>query len=110
MASDERGAPCSMLSFHFDRSVYDLETVQRAAYRFTDRCSFDFATSDRETICSLSVKPDQSADIDMAQLEGDFKNEVLDQHLRKTVSDETAAVRNAILAHAFSRTGLQDSE
>ncbi|CDX57737.1 hypothetical protein C7U60_19135 [Mesorhizobium plurifarium] len=33
--------------------------------------------------------------------------EVLDQDLRKVMAEETASVRNAVLALAFSKSGLQ---
>jgi His-Xaa-Ser system protein HxsD len=35
-----------------------------------------------------------------------IKNEVLDQDLRDTLSQETANIRTLILANAFSNTGL----
>jgi DNA-binding FrmR family transcriptional regulator len=40
----------------------------------------------------------------------ELQAEVLDQDLRATISRETEPMRNAILALAFSRTGLQGSE
>ena len=40
----------------------------------------------------------------------DFKIEVLDQGLRARIAKETSASRNAILALAFSKTGLQGGE
>ena len=39
-----------------------------------------------------------------------FKNEVLDQDLRSIIAKETEATRNAVLAFALSKTGLQGSE
>jgi His-Xaa-Ser system protein HxsD len=39
-----------------------------------------------------------------------FKNEVLDQDLRSIISKETEAIRNAVLAFALSKTGLQGGE
>jgi hypothetical protein len=35
---------------------------------------------------------------------------VLDQDLRASIARETEPVRNAVLALAFSRTGLQENE
>ena len=40
----------------------------------------------------------------------DFKKEVLDQDLRENIKRETEAVRNLILSHAFSKTGLIQDE
>jgi His-Xaa-Ser system protein HxsD len=47
-----------------------------------------------------------SADADLASLEGRFRNEVIDQDLRRRIARETENTRNLILAMAFSKTGL----
>ena len=39
-----------------------------------------------------------------------FKNEVLDQDLRSIIAKETEATRNAVLAFALSKTGLQGGD
>ncbi len=44
------------------------------------------------------------------EFEAAFRNEVLDQDLRRTIARETASLRNAILAHAFSKTGIQGDD
>jgi His-Xaa-Ser system protein HxsD len=94
----------------FSSAVYDLETIKRAAYRFSDKLSFNFfAEEDGLIVCKISSirtadSVNTNAEIDL------FKNEVLDQDLRRTIANETAAMRNAILAHTFSKTGLQSDE
>jgi DNA replication protein DnaD len=40
----------------------------------------------------------------------DFYRDLLDQSLRKQVSDETLEIRNLILAQAFSNTSLLSDE
>lgn len=90
----------------FDLAVYSLLAVEKAAYRFSDR----FACQLESTAAGLKVEltpkradmSDESRDIAL----NDFKIEVLDQNLREKIKLETAPVRNLILAHAFSRTGL----
>ena len=47
---------------------------------------------------------------DLEAAERELRAEVLDQDLRASIARETEPVRNAILALAFSRTGLQESE
>ena len=42
-------------------------------------------------------------------LEGEFRNELLDQDLRETIAEETERVRNLLLAQAFSGLSLTDS-
>lgn len=90
----------------FSSEVYPLEVLKRAAYRFTDRAAFDFRVEGATIICKLSfAKPLQQREAD--SLLFDFRNEVLDQDLRRSIAEETAGTRNAILAFAFSQTGLQ---
>ena len=92
----------------FPRDVFDLDVIKRAAYRFTDRCAFDFALENQDIICDIRPLT-QLSEPEIAALEDDFRIEVLDQDLRRSISAETAPVRNAILAYTFSRTGLQDA-
>jgi His-Xaa-Ser system protein HxsD len=94
----------------FPNSVYSLGTIKKAAYRFTDRCCFDFrVTEEGATLAILSFSPDVTQD-EKAALQREFRNEVLDQDLREVIGAETAAVRNAVLAYAFSQTGLQGGD
>jgi His-Xaa-Ser system protein HxsD len=89
----------------FDANVFPLETVKKAAYKYTDRFTVDFRLDETIVTCLLSFpagKP--QADVDLCVR--DLKNEVLDQDLRERIKAETAPIRNLILAHAFSRTGL----
>ena len=93
----------------FQKSVYDLETIKKAAYRFIDRFASEFRSEDETIVCTIIFSNDISVD-EIDKIVTDFKKEVLDQDLRKLVASETSAVRNAILALAFSRTDLQDNE
>jgi His-Xaa-Ser system protein HxsD len=94
----------------FSNGVYSIGAIKKAAYRFTDRCSFDFQPAEgNTTLAILSFSPDVTAD-EKAALQREFRNEVLDQDLREVIGAETAGVRNAVLAYAFSRTGLQGGD
>jgi His-Xaa-Ser system protein HxsD len=95
-------------SARFSTDVYDLDTVKRAAYRLTDRCAIDLRIAHSEIICT--IRPLANGDTDLPRLVAALINEVLDQDLRRTISAETASIRNVILAYAFSKTGLQDDE
>lgn len=92
----------------FSTAVYSVEAVKRAAYRFTDRLSFDISLRDQEIRCSVTPLADMTK-VDLASLTARVRNEVLDQDLRERIAAETAGVRNVVLAYAFSATGLQDS-
>jgi His-Xaa-Ser system protein HxsD len=44
----------------------------------------------------------------LEQVIPDFSNELLDQDLREIVKRETGALRNLIMAHAFSQMTLSE--
>ena len=83
----------------FDVGVFSLDTIKRALYRFSDKCSFDIQIKDNVVTVTFQAK---TQDNWIAKI----KNEVLDQDLRDTLSKETANIRTLILANAFSNTGL----
>ena len=93
----------------FSSHVYGLDEIKRAAYRFLDVMSVDVTPCGDEIVCTANFI--QATNKDEAQkILNDFKIEVLDQDLRRAIAEETKEVRNAILAYAFSKTGLQDGE
>ncbi|TCG05208.1 His-Xaa-Ser system protein HxsD [Paraburkholderia steynii] len=87
----------------FDRQVYALEAIQKAAYRFIDRMAVNLHVTDTYVRCTVFVDPEVGTPDDVIR---DFQKEVLDQHLRLKIASETESIRHLILAHAFSRTGL----
>jgi His-Xaa-Ser system protein HxsD len=93
----------------FSSQVYGVESIKKAAYRFSDLLSIDILPGVDEIECVLHFLSDpKNEEID--RILAAFKNEVLDQDLRAIVASETEATRNAILAFALSKTGLQTSE
>jgi His-Xaa-Ser system protein HxsD len=93
----------------FSSRAYDLEIIKKAAYRFSDSCAFEFSFDGDDIICHLLPTTNMLPDATLA-LQNAFRNEVLDQDLRRIIGEETTSVRNAVLGYAFSRTGLQSSE
>jgi His-Xaa-Ser system protein HxsD len=89
----------------FSSSIYNIDTIKRAAYRFTGQLAFNFLSEKDTIVCQIMPLSADTADTEAVINE--FKNEVLDQDLRRSIADETANVRNVILAHVFSKTGLQ---
>ncbi len=94
----------------FSSHVYQLETIKRAAYRFTGRVAFDFVPENEDIVCHITMPSLDGNQEEIETIISEFKNEVLDQDLRRTIADETSANRNIILAHVFSKTGLQNVE
>jgi His-Xaa-Ser system protein HxsD len=87
-----------------DKSVYDLDCVQRAAASLTNLASFNFQDCDGNisiTICIRSPTTLTSND-----LSDRFLNELLDQSLRQRIATETKTERDLVLAYAFSNTKI----
>lgn len=92
-------------TLRLDRSVYPLEVVERAAYRFIDRLTIVLSQADGQVICEVGPANNTEGQIDGHI--ADFKRELLDQKLRAQIKQETESVRNLILSLAFSKSGLQ---
>lgn len=94
-------------SIELDTAVYRLNAIKKAAYRFGDRCQIEIATAGEGRVrVTLRSHPLRPAALEL--LAGELRNEVLDQELREVVAQETEAVRNLILAQAFSKTSILD--
>ncbi|MGH6877532.1 MAG: His-Xaa-Ser system protein HxsD [Rhizomicrobium sp.] len=93
----------------FPNDAYSLTAVKKAAYRFSDRLSIEIIPGERETKCVCRFLGTCSED-DAQRVLDAFRTEVLDHDLRLAIAKETEPTRNAILAYAFSKTGLQGSE
>ncbi len=94
-----------MIEISFDTNIFSLDTIKRATYKYLDKFTVDFRLNASVLDCKLSFSPGISPDA-ANTLVDDFKKEVLDQDLRERIKAETAPIRNLILAHAFSKTGL----
>lgn len=94
----------------FSTQVYSVETIKKAAYRFSDVLSIDIIPRLDEIQCILHFLSDRKDEEQIERILAAFKNEVLDQDLRAIISKETEATRNAVLAFALSKTGLQGGE
>lgn len=104
---DEELVPST--STEFAAEVFDLNSIKKAAYRICDIAAVDIEPREGKILCTLRFhQPQKRAEAERTV--NDFKIEVLDQNLRSVVTSETEAVRNAILAYAFSKTGMQGVE
>jgi His-Xaa-Ser system protein HxsD len=97
------------LEVRFSARAYSLDTIKRAAYRFTAEFAFNFLPDQDFIICQMTPLSSGKA-TDLESAVHAFTNEVLDQDLRRSIAAETAPMRNLILAHVFSKTGLQSCE
>lgn len=93
----------------FDANAYSLLAIQKACHRFSDQASFNVQLSQtgsanviKVTLQLLKAVSDEAL-MRLVQL---LHNEALEQQLREQIRAQTEGVRNLILAHAFSKTGL----
>ena len=108
MHQSGKGADAILLTF--DNQVYSLTAVKKAAYKYLDRFSADIRIEDARITCWLTFTSSNDQDATRRLLIEDFRKEILDQDLREALKVETEAVRNLILAYAFSQTGIPSDE
>ncbi len=89
----------------FQIGVFSLDTLKRAALKFTSYCSFDFHIGNESIDVTLCFGPTTSEEICEKTI-GDYKSEALDQDLRSRIAAETEGYRNLILANVFSKTSI----
>src|SRR5258706_11798756 len=88
----------------FDVDLYSFDSLQRAAYRLSDRIAVHINRSGATWVCGIQgSRGGEPSDGDVAL----FLTHVNDYSLRERIRAETEAVRNLILALAFS--GLESS-
>jgi His-Xaa-Ser system protein HxsD len=85
--------------------AYALEVIKKAAYRLLDRGVVEIAPDGDNALCTIRFRTPLTPD-EARRVCDDLWAEILDQDLRWIIAQETAPVRNAILAQVFSRTEL----
>ncbi|NJA90244.1 hypothetical protein HCX48_13590 [Rhodocyclus tenuis] len=93
----------------FDTTAYSLFAVQKACHRFSNQASFNVQVVETEGVSSIKVflqLMNGTSDEELTRLVQLLNNEALEQQLREKIRLQTEGVRNLILAHAFSKTGL----
>ena len=94
----------------FDENVYSIEALKKASYRNIANYSVVIKKEEGAQLECLFSFPVKTSDEKVLEYLDDFKKEVLDQDLREIIKRETEGVRNLILSHAFSKTGLIGDE
>jgi His-Xaa-Ser system protein HxsD len=87
------------LTLEFLAEGHSLDAIQRAAYRLVDQIDVAIDRDGDVYRCVLRPRAGDHLADDVA---AEFRAEVLDQALRERIRVETADVRNAVLALAFS--------
>ena len=103
---------CSAV-IYLDPRIYSREAILKASYWCTETAYIQIspASSDNKFVIRITLK--QSAPtlsnpqpVKISELVGEYCNSILDFELRRQVSVETEAVRQLILAKAFSESGV----
>jgi His-Xaa-Ser system protein HxsD len=89
----------------FEHGIYSVTAIKKAAYKFLNIFSAEISTEGPVVNCTLNFRSELDAEVIQTSVH-DFRREVLDQDLREILKKETEQVRNLILAHAFSKTGI----
>src|ERR1035438_7911141 len=92
--SSLRQMPDGSFVARFDRNVYRLAAVKKAAYKYGDR--FHVLIEGTDDFVSVSLRP-MSSNSDPEVAVGSFCNEVLDQELREEIAAETNGIRDLLL-------------
>ena len=90
-------------------AVYGLPALFRACYRLTDRC-FVYLSHPQDGLIETTLISKSGRATDTDQLAGDFLNDLVDQQLRVDVGEETRAIREMIVAQAFSAIDVIDDQ
>ena len=92
-----------------DLGVYSLTAVKKALYKFSDRCGATIESpSGKRVVVRFAFGTREESK--QREILTEFAGELLDQDLREIVAKETTHLRNIILAHAFSKTGMDGDE
>ena len=96
------------LELKFQKKVTSLEALKKAAYALIRDMSVQFLEKGDDYICHIEYSKRELPD--SQHVEKIFRREVLDQELRREISEKTEPLRNLILANAFSRSGVIDPD
>ncbi len=100
----------SMIAIELDTSLYGLDAIFRAAYRFTDRCYIFLArVPEASTLVVVTLMAKQPA-ADLRPLVGELCNELIDQQIRLALAREAGPLRDLIVAQAFAEGNLLDEQ
>ena len=87
--------------------IYSIGAILRSCYWLTDRCYVHlFPTDDGHVQVTLLAKSSEASET--STLAWDLLNSLVDNQLRVSIQQETAAVREMIVAQAFSDVDVID--
>ena len=95
------------VSLPVPKALYPAETVLKTAYQFLDRCYIHAGETDSDWI--INIQPKQKSD-DADTLTAAFENELIVQSVRRHVSQQTAHLRELLLARAMASSMILEED
>ena len=100
-------ADCST-TIQVDAALYSVEVIESALYRLSASLTGSLSTTEGGSLSvDLVASTSELTEVELKQL---FRIALVDESLREKVETRTADMRNLILAHAFSRSGIADAD
>lgn len=93
----------------FDKAGYNLEAIQKAAYKGMNIFTLRLEQSEEQFLCTLIANMGIEG-VDFSHGIEEFEKDVLDYTLRSKLKAETEDFRNLIIGIAFSKTNFIDNE
>src|SRR4051812_38295573 len=87
--------------------LYSREALFRVCYLFTDRCYLFLMQDEGSPVIQVRFTR-KSSDTDLNKMAGEFSNELINQKVRMDIAAETKAIRELIVAQAFTEADLLD--
>ncbi len=109
-AQSSESSDLSNANIVVDLNLYSLIAVKKSCYKFTADCYIQMNSIAQDKLGLIFTFPADTSIETKDKLIADFYNELIDQDLRDIISKETEQVRNLILAEAFSKTSLLETE
>ncbi|MDE1963671.1 MAG: hypothetical protein KGI42_07220 [Xanthomonadaceae bacterium] len=81
-----------------DDGLFSAEVIARTAHRYTDRFFVELTHSDGAYAVALTSKQDH---VELTGIEGQFRNDALDEHLRERIRAETTDLHVSLVQAAL---------
>lgn len=91
--------------------LYSKDTIMRTAYHYIDDYYIFLEKDDNFVVVNIIPKQElEITDRLHIKIEGEFRNELLNQEDRKSIRDDTKNIRKLILARAMYSTFIEEPE
>ena len=98
------------LKINLEKDLYSNDTIMRTAYQFIDNYYIFLQKNDDIVVSMIPKEEKEITDRLRVQMEGEFRNELLNQEVRKSIREDTKNIRELILARAMYSTYVEEPE